>query len=151
MYILKGPRQIGKTTVLKLLIKDLFEKNVNPSNILYVTLDLISSKNELTQILIDYFSIKNNIKEKKYLFLDEISSVNNWQKSIKYLYDTGRLENAFVVLTGSSSYDLKKSSERLPGRRELGKDIVYLPVSFKEYINQNHNIDFSTNWKIYLK
>ncbi|MDK2838637.1 MAG: uncharacterized protein PWQ83_172, partial [Thermosipho sp. (in: thermotogales)] len=73
IYILKGPRQIGKTTVLKLLIKDLFEKNVNPSNILYVTLDLISSKNELTQILIDYFSIKNNIKEKKYLFLDEIS------------------------------------------------------------------------------
>lgn len=85
------------------------------------------------------------------MFLDEISSVNNWQKSIKYLYDTGRLENAFVVLTGSSSYNLKKSSERLPGRREFGKDIVYLPVSFKEYINQNHNIDFSTNWKIYLK
>ncbi|WP_249031064.1 hypothetical protein [Thermosipho africanus] len=22
------------------------------------------------------------------MFLDEISSVNNWQKSIKYLYDT---------------------------------------------------------------
>ncbi|WP_126993676.1 ATP-binding protein [Thermosipho globiformans] len=142
IYILKGPRQIGKTTVLKLLIKDLIEKNVNPSNVLYVTLDLISNENELTQILIDYFSIKNNIKEKKYLFLDEISSVNNWQKSIKYLYDTGRLENAFVVLTGSSSYDLKKSSERLPGRREFGKDIVYLPVSFKEYITQNHNIDF---------
>ncbi|ABR30961.1 ATPase AAA [Thermosipho melanesiensis] len=142
IYIIKGPRQIGKTTVLKLLIKDLIEKNINPSNILYLTLDLIKDENELTQLLLDYFSIKNNNKEKRYLFLDEVSSVSNWQKSIKYLYDTGKLENAFVVLTGSSSYDLKKSSERLPGRREFGKDIVYLPVSFREYIMQNSNIDF---------
>ncbi|MDK2886475.1 MAG: uncharacterized protein PWP54_1033 [Thermosipho sp. (in: thermotogales)] len=142
IYIIKGPRQIGKTTVLKLLIKDLVEKNINPLNILYITLDLIKDENELTQILLDYFSIKNINKEKRYLFLDEVSSVSNWQKSIKYLYDTGKLENVFVVLTGSSSYDLKKSSERLPGRREFGKDIVYLPVSFREYIMQNTGIDF---------
>lgn len=28
IYIIKGPRQIGKTTVLKLLIKDLIEKTL---------------------------------------------------------------------------------------------------------------------------
>ncbi|SHH48147.1 ATP-binding protein [Thermosipho atlanticus] len=147
IYIIKGPRQIGKTTVLKLLIKDLIEKNINPSNILYVTLDLIKDENELTQLLLDYFLMngKSNNKEKVYLLLDEVSSVSNWQKSIKYLYDTGKLENTFVVLTGSSSYDSKKSSERLPGRREFGKDVVYLPVTFKEYTTQKYGIDFQYN------
>jgi len=144
VYLIKGPRQIGKTTILKLIIRNLIKKNINPSNILYTTLDLVKDENELTQLLLDYFSMKgkNKDKEKLYLLLDEVSSVSNWQKSIKYLYDTGKLENSFVVLTGSSSYDLKKSSERLPGRREFGKDIVYLPVTFKEYIVQKYNIDF---------
>ncbi|MCD6105346.1 MAG: ATP-binding protein [Thermosipho sp. (in: Bacteria)] len=144
IYIIKGPRQIGKTTVLKLLIKNLIEKNINPSNILYATLDLVKDENELTQLLLDYFSMKgkSDNKEKVYLLLDEVSSVTNWQKSINYLYNTGILENTFVVLTGSSSYDLKKTSERLPGRRESGKDVVYLPITFREYIVQKYNIDF---------
>ncbi|ABV33758.1 ATP-binding protein [Pseudothermotoga lettingae] len=145
VYIIKGPRQIGKTTILKLLIKDLIERKVNPLNIFYATLDLISDENELTQLLLDYFSMKGRNNNKSYIFLDEISSVNNWQKSVKYLYDIGKLENSFVVLTGSSSYDLKKSSERLPGRRGSGKDIVYLPVTFREYINQKYNVDFEYN------
>lgn len=59
--------------------------------------------------------------ERKYIFLDEISSVRNWEKGLKYLVDTGALKNATVVLTGSHSIDIKGSIERLPGRRGEGE------------------------------
>lgn len=38
------------------------------------------------------------------------------------------------MLTGSSAYDLKISSEKLPGRRGSGRDIIYLPLSFNEFL-----------------
>ena len=33
--ILLGPRQVGKTTMIKLFIRDLLQKRVNPRNIFY--------------------------------------------------------------------------------------------------------------------
>jgi hypothetical protein len=71
-----------------------------------------------------------------YIFLDEVSSVKNWQNAIKHLVDGGQLSNATVVLTGSHTIDIRKSSERLPGRRGLVKDTadkIMLPMKFAEF------------------
>jgi len=46
----------------------------------------------------------------------------------------GLLENCLLILTGSSAYDLKRSSERLPGRKGFGKDLVYTPITFREFL-----------------
>lgn len=39
--VIIGPRQVGKTTYLKLCILDLLEKGVDPRNILYFSCDLL--------------------------------------------------------------------------------------------------------------
>lgn len=36
-----GPRRVGKTTGMKLLIKDLIERGIEPRKIVYVNMDLI--------------------------------------------------------------------------------------------------------------
>lgn len=135
IYTLRGPRQIGKTTFLKLLTKKLIENNTNPLNIFYLTCDGLKGRHELTEILKVYFQTYNTSKkDMKYIFLDEVTSIEDWQYSIKYLVDIGILDNSLLILTGSSAYDLKSSIERLPGRKGYGKDLVYLPITFREFL-----------------
>ncbi len=140
VYTLRGPRQVGKTTLLKLMIEELLNRDkVNPRSILYYTCDLINDPEELVDILQYYLEmIRPKTRTRSYIFLDEISSVKDWQKTIKYLSDTGRLVNTTIILTGSHTIDIKKAYERLPGRRgELNylndiPDKILLPMKFIE-------------------
>lgn len=139
VYTLRGPRQVGKTTSLKLMIKTLIERDMNPSNLLYLTLDNINDRDELIEVIKRWVQLrKRNSADDLFLFLDEISFIKDWQISIKYLFDIGLLTDCFVFLSGSSAYDIKRSSERLPGRRGEGVDIIQLPVSFKGFVQTTY-------------
>lgn len=135
IYTLRGPRQVGKTTFLKLYIKNLIEEGINPTGIFYLNCDGIRDRFELNEIIKLYFeSFGKSLKSMKYIFLDEITAIEDWQLTIKHLADLGLFDENLIVLTGSSAYDLKKSSERLPGRKGFGKDLVYMPLTFREYL-----------------
>jgi predicted AAA+ superfamily ATPase len=146
IYTLRGPRQVGKTTFVKFIIEKLLlgraigvYKPIDPRAIFYFTCDLIASPKELVEVIEVYLDFSNRIKsdQRRYLFIDEISSVKGWEASIKHLSDTGKLQNMMVLLTGSHALDLKKSTERLPGRRggkneSLNK--ILMPMKFSEFI-----------------
>ncbi|RLF69691.1 MAG: ATP-binding protein, partial [Thermoplasmata archaeon] len=121
IYTLRGPRQVGKTTLLKIIIRDLL-KEVSPFRILYFTVDMLSDHKELVELITTYQEYLDGmgVEGRRYILLDEISSVEQWVKAIKYLADTGRLKNSTLILTGSHSLDIKEASERLPGRRGEG-------------------------------
>jgi len=71
---------------------------------------------------------------KRFVFLDEITTVPRWEYAIKHIVDTGLGEDVLFVLTGSSSADLRRGGERLPGRRRMVQpDRVLLPLSFRQY------------------
>ncbi|MEM3160763.1 MAG: ATP-binding protein [Nitrososphaera sp.] len=137
VYTLRGPRQVGKTTLLKSLISDLLDKVSDPRLVFYYTCDLIDNPKELVNTVNSYLeSTRPERKQRAYLFLDEISSVRDWQKAIKHLSDTGKLANATVILTGSHTLDIKKAYEKLPGRRGSLDDVpdkILLPMKFVEY------------------
>ncbi len=129
--ILLGPRQVGKTTFIKLIIRDLLLfKNVNPKNILYLTCDFIDDKNDIKTAL-DFFDEQSDKNNKKYIFLDEISFVKNWNVFILGLFNSGYLKDKRIYLTGSSSISLLK--ETFPGRDII--KILFLPMQFKEYVD----------------
>ncbi len=134
IYTLRGPRQIGKTTFLKLLIRDLLEKGTNPLDILFITCDGLRDRFELIEVLKMYNSMFGKRENLKYIMIDEISVLSDWQLSVKYMVDVGILHGDVVILTGSSAYDLRRSSERMPGRKGYGKDLVYLPLTFRDYL-----------------
>ena len=130
IYSLRGPRRIGKTTLLRYLIKLLINNDINPKDIVYISCDSLSSWTELRDIL--RFIVSDN--KKKYIFIDEASFILEWARAIKYLYDLGRLKKCFVLITGSHAMDIVRGVERLPGRRGVGRDFVLLPATFGEYI-----------------
>ncbi|MEA2104103.1 MAG: ATP-binding protein [Candidatus Cloacimonadota bacterium] len=136
IYTLRGPRQIGKSTTVKLLIKKLIEKNVKPVNIFFFTVDLIEDKKELAELIKEYLNFSTS-ESLRYIFLDEITLVNKWQLTLKQLADIGLINNCVILVTGSSSVDIRKGAERMPGRRgNFHKhDFVQLPLSFKEYLD----------------
>ena len=143
VYTLRGARQVGKTTLVKLIIKDLLGRNVNPRNIFYYSMDLVKDDKELFEIFVSWHQIVKGGSKRKYIFFDEATFVQNWEKSIKHIVDTFGLENKTFILTGSSAIDLRKGSERLPGRRGYPILINYCcPYLLK-------NFAISLDWKLF--
>lgn len=139
IYSLRGPRQVGKTTLIKTLIKELLiERDVKAENVFYWSFENNDSK-ELHKIIDTYLKWRVSSNDRKYLFLDEICSVKNWPKEIIHFKNKGRLEKSSVIVTGSHSMDLKSSTERMPGRRggqdEEALDKILIPMKFSEYVN----------------
>jgi len=141
IYVLRGPRRVGKTTLLKLRIQSLLNQGVTPENIFYYPCDALETPNQLTTILDAYLSTMRKKDEWTYLFIDEISMLKDWQRAIKLLIDAGRFKNCTVILTGSHSIDLRKGSESLAGRRGRVEKLRYgtpdkilLPAKFSECV-----------------
>jgi len=134
IYTLRGSRQVGKTTALKLLIKRLLTKN-QKENICYLTCNNIDTHRELIEVLQIYLEWVNNAG-RRYIFIDEITFVKNWTRAIKHLADIGLLQKCTIILTGSNSHDLKYEVERMPGRRgeDPVLDKILFPVTFREYM-----------------
>lgn len=137
IYTLRGPRQVGKTTLCKILIKELIEQGTDPKSIFYYSCDLVPNGEELSELITLYLDwVAAFDTGRKYIFLDEISNVKNWENGLKHLVDIGSMRNTSTLLTGSHSIDIKKSIERLPGRRGEGEetlDKILLPMKFAEF------------------
>ncbi len=127
--IIYGPRQVGKTTWIKQEILDLTRKGEG-DRALFLPCDGIFSAKELKETLIDILDLK---PELKYLYLDEISFIDDWEQVIKYLIDNGFFKDKRVVVTGSSSINILRKSERLPGRDIEVKR--FYPLTFREFVN----------------
>lgn len=139
IYVIRGPRQVGKTTLSKLKIRELIGRGIPPRALFYWACDLVEKPERLVEVVDAYLNFSKG-KGRRYLFLDEISSVKEWQRGIKYLYDKGKLKDCTLILTGSHSIDLRRSSESLARRRgdvhrlkDKLPDKILLPMKFSEY------------------
>jgi len=137
IYSLRGPRQVGKTTLVKLMIRDLLQ-NVPKWNVMYYSFEIENDLADIINIIKEYYNRAKLAKSRRYIFFDEVSNVKNWQKAVKKLKDQGKLDNCTVIATGSHSIDLVHSTELLPGRRgisnNLALDKILLPIKFSEYV-----------------
>jgi predicted AAA+ superfamily ATPase len=136
IYILTGARQVGKSTLLKLLIKQLLlNKTCAPGQIFYLPCDIIVSFHELiTEI--EYFLTRLEKDTFFYIFIDEVTYVREWDRAIKYFADLGYFRRGSVLITGSDSTILVEGMKRFPGRRGTAADtdFQYYPLSFSQYI-----------------
>ncbi len=133
-HIILGPRQVGKTTALKLLIRELLKKR-NEKSVFYFNCEYLSDYKELNEVIEAYFEFRedNNITS-SVILLDEITAPKEWYKTIKFLIDSGKFKNDVLIITGSTSLSIKKEIELFPGRRGNGQDLVMFPLSFREFL-----------------
>ena len=153
VYTLIGPRQVGKSTALKLFVRDLlFKKKIEASHIFFFQCDIIDHYQDLIQVLEVYLQSLDHTKE-IYVFLDEISFVEEWPRAIKHLIDRGDLKKAIIFLTGSLSLQVKGGAELLPGRRgkKEKQDFLLLPLDFSEYLAVQKLKGLSFNFNLLLE
>lgn len=145
IQVLRGPRQIGKTTLLKKTVKNLLERGVQPRDVLFLALDVagIARDTDLMQAVRVFCDWRRGAgtKGRLILLLDEVTYCERWATGIKSAADMGLLDNALVIATGSQAVELKRGGERLPGRRgelEAESDLLMLPLSFGEVVQELH-------------
>jgi len=129
-----GCRRSGKTTLMYMTINHLLE-NTGKENILFVKCDderveednLIESAREKHREMFDP-------QDTTYLFLDEIQEIEDWNKTIKRIYDLDEKTKIFI----SGSRLLKSELSTALAGRFVYFDVY--PFSFKEFL-KTKNVD----------
>jgi len=137
-HTVRGPRQAGKTTLAKQLIRRLLERG--ESRVFYFSFDLFREPDALYDAVRRAKELHPDPEGRWFLFLDEVTSVPQWQRGIKAAWDQGLTRDDFLLLTGSSAHDMKYGAEQLPGRRGNGSDFLHLPMSFRDFCMQVEGI-----------
>ncbi|MBF0492628.1 MAG: ATP-binding protein [Deltaproteobacteria bacterium] len=151
LITLRGPRQYGKSTWMELKLYESLEK-FGAGSAFYLNGDEIADaaalKDQL-ETLSQAYSKKALVRR---LFIDEITAIPDWEKALKRALDQGLLKNVLVVTTGSKALDLRRGSERLPGRKGklLRSEFIFLPISYKEFHSKAHEKLQTKTWMAYL-
>lgn len=127
IVILYGPRQVGKTTLVKKLCAE------------YKGLYLLCEEPDINQAFTHKTSteMKAFIGDKKFIVLDEAQKVEDIGTSLKLLIDN--FPDMQIIATGSSSFDLaNKINEPLTGRNY---ELKMYPLSISEIIDSTSLIE----------
>jgi len=126
-YAIKGPRQSGKTTLLKILEDALKRKGISTVFLNFEDPDILEAFESNPKEYVKSFLVK----EGTYCFLmDEYHYVKDPGKKLKLLYDT--FENVKFILTGSSSLELSGAMARFLVGRIFFFELF--PFSFHEFL-----------------
>ena len=118
--IVYGPRQCGKTTMLRHITEEWSD------DVLWLNGDSPDTRDELERVTVARWKLI--LGRKKILVLDEAQRVSNVGLALKLLTD--ELPEIQVIATGSSSFELAgKATEPLTGRKF---EYRLLPLSFHE-------------------
>jgi predicted AAA+ superfamily ATPase len=125
IVVVRGPRQIGKTTAQLHVLQDLLDQGIPPQSIFRVQCDElpeISSLSEPLLRLVDWFEdtvLKKKLNESArqgeatYLFFDEVQNLKDWAPQLKSLVDNSTTQ---VLVTGSSALRIELGRDSLAGR-----------------------------------
>ncbi|MBD3280515.1 AAA family ATPase [Candidatus Dojkabacteria bacterium] len=138
VLIIYGPRQVGKTTLVKEFLKTTKLKYRFDSG------DNIELANELSKCTYD--STDNHVKNYDLIVIDEAQKVPNIGNALKLMVD--RHPDKFFIATGSSSFDLaNKTDESLTGRKRV---ITLYPIAQTELDQEIAPSELKTNLSKYL-
>jgi predicted AAA+ superfamily ATPase len=124
--VIRGPRQVGKTTLQLQLIEHLLaQEGVSPERILRVQFDEIPSLRGLAEpvlsiarwfenrILGRSFNEAARAGQPAYVMLDEVQNLRDWAPQIKTLVDHHTVKG---LVTGSSALRIEAGRDSLAGR-----------------------------------
>lgn len=128
--VITGVRRCGKSSLMKTIKEELLNNGTEEKNIIFLDLDSRKYRNIKTdsqlEDLIDSFTVSEGMK---YLFIDEIQNVSNFEEVINAFRTDGDFS---IFITGSNSYLLSgELATKLTGRYI---EFEMFPLSFEEYL-----------------
>ena len=123
--VLRGPRQVGKSTLQNQAIAQLLDDGVSPARILRVQFDDLRSLHKRESPILEIvwwytdhilqmpLAKAASSKEPVYLFLDEVQNLKDWAPQLKHLVD---LQPVRALVTGSSALRIEAGRDSLAGR-----------------------------------
>ena len=129
IIMLSGARQVGKTTLIEMLLQKRKEK------VLYLNAD----ETDVRELLTDTTStsLKSIVGNNKIVFIDEAQRVKNIGITLKLFAD--QIKDVQVIVTGSSSFDLASEiNEPLTGRKY---EFMLFPLSFSEMVEHHGHLE----------
>ena len=129
--VITGIRRCGKSSLMEMIRDELICQGVNEDRIIFLDLDSrkyrkIKTDDEFEEI-VDELSTSNEIK---YLFVDEIQNIQNFEEIINAFRNDGEYS---IFITGSNSYLLSgELATKLTGRYV---EFELFTLNFSEYLS----------------
>lgn len=123
--VLRGPRQVGKTTLINQAIEQLLSDGVHPLRIFRIQFDDLPDLRRISMPLIEMchwysdqvlqmsFHAAARQGKRAFIFLDEVQNLADWAPQLKQLVD---LNPVRVLVTGSSALRIEAGRDSLAGR-----------------------------------
>lgn len=83
--ILTGVRRCGKSTILKMIMKELKKRDIPQERILSYSFDSMEYEDMTAKEMFNEIKSKISSDEKTYLFLDEVQEIKHWEKTVNSL------------------------------------------------------------------
>ncbi|MCF8242997.1 MAG: ATP-binding protein [Melioribacteraceae bacterium] len=147
--VITGMRRVGKSTILKLLYKEL-QTRTKSHNIIWINkesleFDFIQNYEDLYRFVTSKLTGRNG---KKYVIIDEIQEIQSWEKAVLSILS----ENlADIIITGSNAHLLSSEIATLISGRYV--TIPVFPLTFSEHlIFKGDNVDsLEEEFKSFIK
>lgn len=129
--VITGVRRCGKSSLMKTIVGELKDNGVKEDNIIFLDLDSreyrkIKTDDQLDELL----ESKTTAEGLKYVFIDEIQNVSNFEEVVNAYRGDGDFS---IFITGSNSYLLSgELATKLTGRYI---EFEMFPLSFEEYLD----------------
>lgn len=146
--VITGIRRSGKSTLMETISSELVQKGVKSTNIVYINLDKREYKNIKTVCSLESLieSKTKNIQGNKFLFIDEIQNVKDFELVINSFREEGDFS---IFITGSNSYLLSgELVTKLTGRYI---EFEIFPLTFDEYLEMKKFYSISTKPDLMLE
>jgi predicted AAA+ superfamily ATPase len=148
--VITGMRRVGKSYFIRQISDKLALAGIKSDQILSINMELvmfdfIKNYSDLHSYVTNYF---NNASYKKYLFIDEIQEINQWEKAIVSFFAEGQYD---IYISGSNSNLLSSELSTLISGRFVELNIYSL--SFNEFLDfrGNEKQDINTEFQNYIK
>lgn len=150
--VLRGPRRVGKTVLLRQTIRSLLDDGVTGRRILYVAFDELPTLRGIQEpvlaiarwyeeaVLGESFNRAANNDRPAYLLFDEVQNLDAWAPQIKNLVDNHGVR---ALITGSSSLRIEAGRDSLAGRvttLEMG------PLLLREIAGLRFGYQCNSHW-----
>lgn len=149
--VLTGLRRAGKSVMLELIKDELIKNGVNEDRFIALNFESLANEKYCTAKALyeELCKRMSDIKDKAYIFLDEIQEVADWEKCINSM----RVDyNCDIFITGSNAKLLSGELATYLGGRYV--EFVIYPFSFGEYLESRRisegDISISVEFKTYI-